>query len=132
MFPNLDWKEVTQEAKQVGLWRPLALGVLLAHRVVGAVAPPPILRRFESDATASGLAQHFEEHLFDTPGSPPMGSVPFNVQLLGLRDRARLILSASLLRPNERDRAAIHLPRGLDVLYYLVRPIRILWERSAR
>ncbi len=60
-FPNLDWKEVTQEAKRVGLWRPLALGVLLAHRVVGAVVPPPILRRFESDATASGLAQHFEE-----------------------------------------------------------------------
>ncbi len=61
-----------------------------------------------------------------------MGGVPYNVQLLGFRDRARLILSAGFLRPNERDRAAIHLPPGLDVLYYLVRPLRILWERSAR
>ena len=34
--PDLDWKEVTREANQSGLWRSLALGVLLAHRFAGA------------------------------------------------------------------------------------------------
>ena len=34
--PDLDWKEVIEEANQSGLWRSLALGVLLAHRVAGA------------------------------------------------------------------------------------------------
>jgi hypothetical protein len=40
-FPKLDWKEVTREAKRVGLWRTLVLGVLLAHRITGTIVPQP-------------------------------------------------------------------------------------------
>jgi hypothetical protein len=131
-IPDLDWKEVTREAKRLGLWRTQALGVLLAHRVAGAAVPQAVLRCLESDATACNLARHIQETLFDAPGSPPMGRIPYNVQLLGFRDRVRLLLSLDFLRPNERDRAAIHLPPSLDALYYLVRLVRILWDRSAR
>lgn len=130
--PGLDWKEITQESKRLGLWRPLALGVLLAHRVVGAAVAQPVLRRFESDATACTLAQHVQDNLFNAPGSAPTGSVPYNVQLLGFHDRMRLLLSLDFMRPNKRDRAAVHLPPALDAVYYLVRPFRILWDRSAR
>jgi hypothetical protein len=130
--PGLDWKEIIQESKRLGLGRMLALGVLLAHRMVGAAVPQAVLRRFESDAITTSLAQHVQEHLFDAPGSAPMGSVPYNFRLLGFHDRMRLLLSLDLLRPNKRDRAAIHLPPALDALYYLVRPLRILWDRSAR
>ncbi len=131
-FPGLDWKEAIQEAKRVGLGRTLALGVLLAHRVVGTAVPEDVLGRFESDATACRLAQHVQESLFDAPGSPPLGRMPYNIQLLGFRDRMRFLLSLAVLRPNEHDRAAIHLPPSLDALYYLVRPLRILWDKSAR
>jgi hypothetical protein len=131
-FPSLDWKEVTHEAKRVGLWRTLALGVLLAHRVAGAEVPQAVLRRFESNATACSLVRHIEENLFDAPGKPPVGRIPYNIQLLGFHDRARLLLSLDFLRPNERDRAALHLPQSLHALYYLVRPVRILLDRSAR
>jgi len=130
--PGLDWKEAMREARASGLWRALALGVLLAHRVVGVAVPQDVLRRFESDKAACRLAQHIEEHLFDAPGSAPMGSVPYNIQLLGFRDRARLLLSFDFLRPNERDRAIVSLPKPLHALYYLIRPFRILWDRSAR
>lgn len=131
-FPELDWKEVTREAKRVGLWRTLVLGILLAHGVTGAAVPQAVLRRFESDAAACSLAQHIQENLFDAPGIPPMGLMPYNIQLLGFHDRVRLLLSLDVLRPGERDRAAIHLPSSLDFLYYLVRPVRLLWDRSAR
>jgi Uncharacterised nucleotidyltransferase len=130
--PDLDWKEVIREARQSGLWRALALGVLLAHRIGGATVPQSVLRRFESDTTACDLAQHIQEHLFDAPGSTPVSRVPYNIQLLGFHDRVRLFLSPHFLRPNERDRAAIPLPKSLHVLYYLIRPFRILWDRSAR
>jgi hypothetical protein len=130
--PCLDWKEVTQESKRLGLWRTVALGVLLAHRVVGAAVPQGVLRRFESHTTASCLAQHVQENLFDAPGSAPTGGVPYNVRLLEFHDRMRLLLSLDFIRPNKRDRAAIDLPPALDALYYLVRPFRILWDRSAR
>jgi Uncharacterised nucleotidyltransferase len=130
--PGLDWKEVTEESTRLGLWRTLALGVLLANRVAGASIPPAVLRRFESDAVVSSLTYHVQEKLFDAPGSAPTGSVPYNVRLLGFHDRMRLLLSLDFMRPNDRDRAAFHLPPSLDALYYLVRPFRILWDRSAR
>lgn len=131
-FPGLDWDQATREAKRTGLWRALALGVLLAHRVAEAPVPSAVLRRFEADASALSLAQHIQEHLFEAPGSAPCSRIPYNIQLLGFRDRLRLFLSLEFLQPNERDRAVLSLPRALHALYYLVRPIRILLDRSAR
>jgi putative nucleotidyltransferase-like protein len=130
--PDLDWQEVIEEAKRSGLWRALALGILLAHRVAGAAVPQATLRRFESDTTARRLAQLIQDNLFDAPCSPPPGRMPYNVQLLGFEDRLKMLLSPDFLQPNARDRAAIPLPKSLYALYYLIRPFRILWDRSAR
>jgi hypothetical protein len=130
--PNLDWREITDEAKEAGLSRSLALGILLAHRVGGAIVPQTILQRFEKDTTALRLAQHIQENLFDAPGCTPSGLIPYNIQLLDFRDRVGFFLSANLLRPNERDRAVFPLPKSLQALYYLIRPIRIFLDRSAR
>jgi hypothetical protein len=130
--PDLKWNEIGEEAKWLGLWRALALGVLLANRIAGAEVPQAVLRSFESDATALNLAKHIEENLFAAPGSTPVGRVPYNVQLLDFRDRVRLLCSPSFLQPNERDRAVLRLPKPLHALYYLIRPLRIFWDRSAR
>jgi hypothetical protein len=130
--PSLDWIEIIHEAKRSGLCRSLAVGVLLAHRVADAEVPKPILKRFESDTAARNLAQHIQQNLFDTPGSTPQGRVPYSIQLLDFHDRARFFLSPDFWRPNERDRAAVPLPKSLYALYYLIRPFRIFWDRSAR
>ena len=131
-FPGLDWNVVNQEAKRLGQRRTLALGVLLADRVAGASVPPAVLKGFESDATASSLARHFQEAVFDAPGSLPFDRLPYTFQLLEFRDRVRWIMSFDFLRPKEADRAAVHLPPSLEALYYLVRPLRMLWDKSAR
>ncbi|HEX3436983.1 MAG TPA: nucleotidyltransferase family protein [Pseudacidobacterium sp.] len=130
--PGLDWSAVIRQAKASGLRRALALGVLLAHRVVGISIPPAILRSFESDATACRLAHYVDENLLDAPGSFPIGRVPYNVQILDFQDRVKLLFSFDFLRPNERDMTALALPKSLHALYYLIRPFRILWDRSAR
>lgn len=130
--PDMDWEAVIREARNTGLWRTLALGILLGHRVAGAVVPQTVLRRFESDRTACNLAQHIQKNLFEAPGSTPIGRVPYNIQLLGFQDRIRLLWSMNLLRPNERDRASLPLPKSLHALYYLIRPFRILLDKSAR
>ncbi len=129
---DLDWNTTAREAKRTGLWRALALGVLLAHRMAGALVPDSMLRRFASDSTAHTLALHFEENLFDSPGITPPSWIPYSIQLLGFRDRVRLMSSLSFLRPNQRDRAFVQLPKGLHGLYYVIRPFRILKDRSAR
>lgn len=130
--PSLDWRTVLREARRAGLWRCTAVGVLLAQRVTGCQVPGKVLHRLESDRFANGLALHFENCLFEAPGSMPSGLVPYNMQLFGNWDRMRLILSGELLQPNERDRAVVALPRWLRGLYYLIRPFRILWDRSPR
>ncbi len=130
--PTLDWRTVFREARRAGLWRCTALGVLLAKRLTGCEVPEKVLHSFESDRFATGLATHFEHCLFEAPGSLPDGLVPYNVQLFSFWDRTGLFLSGELLRPNERDRAFVALPKWLEGLYYLIRPFRILWDRSPR
>jgi hypothetical protein len=130
--PELDWKAVISESKRTGLWRVLRLGVLLAHQVAGAGVPHDVLSRLESDSTSRDLAKYIGENLFTAPGSGPPGRVPYNLRVLGFRDRMSLLTLLNLLQPNERDRAVFSLPKSLDALYYVIRPFRILWDRSAR
>ena len=130
--PSLNWRAAIEQARKTGLWRALALGVLLAHHVADADVPEPILRRFRADRTANKLALHIQKNLFIAPGSTPSSRIPYNIQLLGIHDRLALLGSLQFLKPNERDRAVIHLPEPLHALYYLIRPYRILRDRSAR
>ena len=131
-FPNLDWKRVIREGRRLGLWRALELGVLLAHRVCHAKAPKEILRQFEADGVAVGLADSLGISLFANPGDFPKSRIPYNVKILGFQDRLRLLLSFDFFRPNDRDRNFIRLPRLLYAFYFFVRPIRILRDKSAR
>jgi hypothetical protein len=130
--PGLDWNEVIREAARSGLWRSLALGVLLAHRFADAEIPQAVLRSFESDITACNLTQYIEENLFDAPGSAAGGFVPYHIKLLGFKDRVRLVMSFDYLRPSEHDRAFLALPQSLYPLYYLIRPFRLFRDRLTR
>jgi hypothetical protein len=130
--PGLDWDFAIGEAKRLGLWRCLALGVLLARGVVGAQVPAKVLRSFENDRTVRKLANFFQKHVPSEPGRVPQGRVPYDIQLLRFRERASVILSPAFLRPNERDRAVVRLPKMLDPLYFLIRPIRLLFDRTGR
>ena len=129
---NLNWDEVIREAKRVGLWRPLALGVLLAHRIAAVPVSGSILRRFEADRAVLYLARHFDKSLPQEPGRLPATGIPYFIQLLDTRDRLRMTLSLNILRPNALDRAVIQLPKSLEFLYYAIRPLRILLDRSGR
>jgi hypothetical protein len=126
---GLDWDAMMREARRVGLERALALGMLLAHQVAGATLPPGPLARFAADRTALRLAQNFSANLFRAPGVSPAA---YGFQLLDFRDRLRFLSQLNFLRPNERDQAVISLPRSLRALYYLIRPFRILLDRSVR
>jgi len=130
--PDLDWALTRMEAKRVGLERCLALGVLLAVRGAGAVVPARISKRFAADRAMRRLADCLLNSLLEYPQIVSGLRLPYHLQILGSRDRARALLSPSILQPNERDRSVVRLPRLLAPLYYLIRPVRILIERSAR
>ena len=131
-FPALDWNEVLREGKKSGLSRTLALGVHLAHRVIGATVPDAILRRFRSDRSMSALAQHIEKALFGLSPRDPANRTGYKFRLMTFGDRVRYLCSLEPLRPDDKDRAVLPLPRSLHGLYYLIRPFRILRGRLAR
>lgn len=130
--PGLDWDFAQQEAKRVGLWRCLALGVLLAQRTAGSDVPSDVLRRFEANRTVRMLAEALDKNLFARPRERPPGRIPYNIKILGFRDRLRLVLAPSFLRPNDLDRAVVKLPKALEPLYYVIRPFRMLLDRTGR
>ena len=130
--PRLNWDFALKEARRVGLWRSVGLGVLLAKRLAGATPPSSVVRGFESDRTVRRLVGALQKQVIDQPGKIPDGRVPYNLQILDFRDRAAVIFSPAILRPSARDRAAVKLPRRLEALYFLIRPFRILWDRSGR
>lgn len=129
--PGLDWEAAAREARSLGLWKAVALGILLAQRIADAPAHCPLQASIRQSETVLKLANHFEKNLIANPGRGPHGRIPYNLRLLDFRDQMRLLVSARFLTPNARDRAAIPF-RGPEALYYLIRPVRLLLDRSAR
>lgn len=130
--PELDWDRAQKEARRVGLWRSLALGVLLARRVADAEVASEVLRKFEANRAMQKLARFIDDNLFEGSGSLPVRRIPYFIRILDFRDRTRAILSPSFLQPNERDRSVVRLPKALEPLYYLIRPFRLLLDRTGR
>jgi hypothetical protein len=94
--------------------------------------PEGVLHEFQSDRISARLARHFQKSVLDAPGSIPAGRIPYSIQLLDVRDRLNLLFTRVLLLPNERDRAFVQLPKALDTLYFLIRPVRILFDHTPR
>ena len=129
---QLDWEALLKEAKRLGLRNAVGLGLLLAQRVAGAPLPEPVLVQFTRNKEISELAGFLERNLVIAPGRRPAGGLPYNVRLLEKRDRLRLLGSTASFRPNELDRAVVKLPEPFEWLYYVVRPLRLLYERASR
>jgi hypothetical protein len=126
----VDWDLSLQVASEMKSMRVFLLGLCLAHDLLDAPLPPPVLRRIELDATVRWLADKVWAQFGGAADASP-GVVPRALFRLrsrdsvgqGLRHVARLTTS-----PTERDRQSAYLPRSLAPLYLLVRPFRLLQE----
>lgn len=130
--PELDWPLVLAEAKRQGLSRALGLGVMLSVRMIQTKVPQSVLDQIGKDKATRRLTRHFADNMVANPGMGPRARVPYGFQMLDFRDRLRFIVSGDYLRPNERDRDAFGLPEWLSPLSFVLRPIRLLLDRSAR
>lgn len=130
--PDINWRTTIAASNRLELGHVLSLGVLLAVRMLGAPIPKDVLSRFEADRTAGRLCGHFQQNMMERPGMTPAGFLPYGMQLLQWRDRLNAVACGRFVQPNERDRALLPLPDRLAWAYYLVRPIRLLLDRSPR
>lgn len=134
---DLDWHYVLHEADDMGIKRALRTGLLLAQSLLEAPVPPIIAGELKIDPTAKALAAQACARLFEDPGEGWGPEPGFTAQLElreRFRDRAKIFLRYLLpkLKPNERDRWFLPMPRSLSRAYYFVRPVRLALERMRR
>ena len=131
--PALDWHTTLRDARRFGLSNTLALGVFLAVHLLGVGVPQWIAQRLDRHRPMERLAQHLASNFFDEVRRIPGEETPYHVQLLSLEDRVRWWWRQSPLRPNQKDRNMVQIPKTLDFLYYIIRPLRVVldyWRRD--
>ncbi len=135
--PDLDWRYALKEADDLGLKRALSTGLILAQGLLGASPPPIVMQNLKIDRTAKALAARALTHLFAEPGERwgLQGGITCQLEIRErLRDRTKIFLRYFLhkLKPSERDRWFLPMPKFLSIAYYVVRPVRLALERMSR
>lgn len=128
-LPQLDWRQITSRAKELGITRILRMTVLLASQLLNAPIPEAIEHLPPDDAVPS-LSDEIRGYI--------ESSTEYNVEspayfrlMLRLRERPfdRLrFLSRLVWTPGPGDWALVRLPASLFPLYRVVR----LWRLAAR
>jgi hypothetical protein len=125
---DVNWALMLGIAAKLESMRALLLGLALAHDVVGADLPEPVLQRIGADANVAWLETKVLEQ-YEGTGNPGAGI--FRRAAFRLRSSDKLgrglrqLIRLSLI-PTESDREAIHLPAFLSPLYVAIRPLRLL------
>jgi Uncharacterised nucleotidyltransferase len=135
-YEDLDWPYILQEANDLGLRRMLAVGVLLAEELLGVPVDTEVKQALKIDQAAHSLAAGVTTSLFEEPDENwhDQADFPFQFKIRErLRDKAGMIWRNFLpkLAPDERDKRFLAIPKSLSVVYYVVRPVRLIWEKMA-
>lgn len=138
---DINWEELIRQAEELGNKRSLALGLLLAHDMLGTQLPPVVLQWAREDAVIEQLASMVSEYLLcEDPDSLDISYWrKYHLKVKErFRERARLHLHYYLrylriaVLPNSRDEELISLPESLHFVYYLLRPFRLMKEYGGR
>ena len=125
---SFNWTTLLERATTADTERMFLLGLHLAHELLEAPLPEEIERRCESDEQLKALSRNVIEHLFNgTTHVPATSREIFNYNIRvrkTLGARARYL--AHMFRPTDSDLSRRSLPSGMNFVYYLTRPFRLL------
>lgn len=131
--PQLDWERLWWTAKNCRGERMLSLGLLLAEGLAPGCVPEQVMERCQRDKAAIRLAGRAGGWLF-MPRHSYFHGLKRAWFLLAMRekqqDRWPLLkrFCQQVITPGEADRAVVALPGWCDCLYYVVRPVRLLFK----
>ena len=131
-----DWENVLRRADDWRAGRMLRIGLALAVEMLGTELPASVLSRVEADGAAVAIANERAAALMERETQRMDGAAAFRYRramvegaLGGWRYAWRLALA-----PAEADWQAAKLPRALQPLYAVMRPLRLLkkygWGRG--
>lgn len=132
---RVDWSDVDTVARGAKAERPLLLGLLLAHDLLGSAVPGDLVDRARTDVRVAALAGQVAGQLSATavpPGPSSLQRTLFNVRLAPGPWSAVRHAAAMLHAPTEADARALRLPRPLVGLYLPFRAVRLAAKYGRR
>jgi len=128
VYPDLNWTRLLERARRSGTERMLLLGLYVAHDLLGAKLPAQVAAQIEIDAEITMLAGQIYSRLF-AEGSDASGMSGYFLFQLKARRRLRdkFNYCRYVVSPTEEDLTLLTLPAPLSFVYYVLRPLRMLW-----
>lgn len=129
----LDWERVFERAKELRVERMVALGLLLAVRMLDAPLPKEVMLRIEADSMAASLADSISQRLVAGSVAPRSAAKSFRYR----RQMVPGVLSSwkyglrLATAPAEEDWMMVRLPRALSPFYAVLRPFRLFRKYGA-
>jgi hypothetical protein len=131
---TLDWPRVRGVASRAGAGRLLAVSLALVRDLMDVALPPPAREHLDRDPAARSLAREIGRRLLsaDLGMLDRSQEVRFHLRARErLRDRIRYTLRLATTQ-TLGDWDLVGLPRGVDGLYRVIRPIRLLGKFGPR
>jgi len=127
---DMDWPQVENLASELRCERILLLGLFLAHDLLGAPIPDPILDRVQADPKVQKLAMALYKNLFLRDGESPKNEISSKFSLFHLQVRERFSEKIRYavhlaINPTKEEWRLLSLPYFLSALHYVYRPLRL-------
>jgi hypothetical protein len=132
--PEIDFRQVLDEAGACGSRRMFLTGIRLAHELVGAPVSDYLIAIARDDRAVGALAARIANQLFNGAVQRHPDFDPWAVPLRSISGtRARVTyLVRRILAPSMGDYQLIPLPRTLFPLYWVIRPFRMAVQYGPR
>lgn len=140
---DIEWEQISKEAKRLGCEKPLGLGLYLINEFFGRQTPVLEWQKNKNNELFKELTQEIRGRLFnDAPDSVEIKNRAwfleeqlFHLKLKdGFWDKLKLhiyhndIYLKQIFSPNEADEESLRLPSWLSPLYYVTRPARLFFR----
>lgn len=128
--PGLSWETLLARADSLGARRVLLLGINLAWELFGYSPPEPVRAAIGADPVVARLTGEVWEYFLGLrkPGTSALQTALFQVRSRErLRDRVKYWL-LRIFAPNWEEVEWLPLPRALFPLYWMLRPVRLVWH----
>jgi hypothetical protein len=133
--PGLNWKTLVSDAKEIGCFRMLCIGLLLSRQICGLELPDGILELGRKNRKARKFASKYLHQLLIIERTGKTGKLYETLALIKSLDSfgPRIkYLGHFAFTPTPMDWKFIKLPGFLYPLYYVIRPFRLLVKLISR
>ena len=134
---NVEWEQLTEEAKRLGCENALALGLFLVHDFFGSATPLLESKKNKNNRAFRKIATQLRVGLFANEWTPLQIGDRYLYHLESkerLSDKWKVHLYYSvwylkiIFSPNEVDKSLFNLPSWLSPLHYVLRPPRLIYS----